>query len=101
MYVVSPLYFIATKLDAYRSRGANDPYSSHDLEDLFSVMRGVPSVLDEIAVRTNGVHDVIRAELAHIVARKDVLDLIRSHLEGDAGTQALAPRLLARLRAIL
>jgi hypothetical protein len=40
--------FIATKLEAFVSRGRGDFLSSHDLEDVLPVVDGRPSVVDEL-----------------------------------------------------
>jgi hypothetical protein len=38
--LITPPYFIATKLEAFRSRGGGDYTNSHDLEDLLTVIDG-------------------------------------------------------------
>lgn len=98
VHVVSPIYFIATKLDAFSSRGAQEPITSHDLEDIFVVLRGIPTLLDEIASGNDPVHSEVRRQLGDVAAAEDALDTIRGLLEGDAATQASAPALLARVR---
>jgi hypothetical protein len=98
VHVVTPIYFVATKLDAFADRGAHDPYASHDLEDIFVVVRGLPLLVNEIATGTGAVYEAVREGLRGITARPDALDLLRGHLEGDAATQALAVPLLQRLR---
>jgi hypothetical protein len=37
-------YFIASKFEAYRSRGATDPRLSHDLEDIIMILDGSPDL---------------------------------------------------------
>ena len=39
--------FLASKLEAYRGRGADDPYLSHDLEDVVAVIAGRPGCVEE------------------------------------------------------
>ena len=46
--VVTPVYFVATKLEAYDGRGNNDPLASRDMEDLLSVVDGRESLAQEI-----------------------------------------------------
>lgn len=43
----APLY-LATKWEAFLSRGKGDHLRSHDLEDIIAVVAGRPEVLDEI-----------------------------------------------------
>ena len=98
LHVVTPMYFVATKLDAFEDRGADNPMMSHDLEDIFVVLRGLPLLFNEIERGIDDVHAEVRRQLRDFCRRSDALDLVSSMLEGDAVTQALAPRLLARLR---
>lgn len=57
---LSAPYFLATKFEAFNDRGNNDVYSSHDLEDILTVIEGRPELLEEIASAY--------AELRHHVA---------------------------------
>src|SRR5690606_31856567 len=45
--IVAAPYFLATKLEAYRGRGNNDPLGSRDVEDILNVVDGRPSLLEE------------------------------------------------------
>jgi hypothetical protein len=98
MHVVSPIYFLATKLDAFEGRGIADPYTSQDLEDIFVVLRGLPDLLGELTGGQSEAHREIRRQLGAIARRPDALDVVRAQLEPDAATQAIAPSLLARVR---
>ena len=44
----APLY-AAMKVEAYKNRGANDPLTSKDLEDLMALLNGRPELCDELA----------------------------------------------------
>ena len=46
--LVAPLYFLATKLEAYANRGAGDLYASHDFEDVVTLIDGRPELPDEV-----------------------------------------------------
>jgi predicted nucleotidyltransferase len=45
---LSSPYFMATKLEAFRDRGNNDVYLSHDLEDIITVVDGREELLPEL-----------------------------------------------------
>ncbi|MFI4956284.1 MAG: hypothetical protein ACHQAX_03645 [Gammaproteobacteria bacterium] len=47
--LVTAPYFIATKLEAFRTRGKMDFYASHDFEDIVSILDGRMEIIDEIA----------------------------------------------------
>lgn len=66
--VVTPACFLATKLEAFEDRGGGDYLTSHDLEDVLSVVDGRPELAAEMvdadpALRRY-VADVIRRLLA-------------------------------------
>ena len=46
--LVLPVYFVATKLQAYLGRGNNDPLSSRDIEDLLNIFDGREEIISEI-----------------------------------------------------
>lgn len=46
--VVNAPFFIATKLEAYYSRGNNDPLGSRDIEDILNIIDGRPELISEI-----------------------------------------------------
>ena len=46
--VVTPCYFLATKLEAFRGRGRNDPLGSRDIEDILTVVDGRDSLHAEL-----------------------------------------------------
>jgi hypothetical protein len=46
--VVSPSYFLATKLEAFDDRGKNDFLGSRDIEDVVTVINGRAEIVDEI-----------------------------------------------------
>ena len=46
---LSAPYFLATKFEAFKDRGRNDVYASHDLEDIITIVDGRAELADEIA----------------------------------------------------
>ena len=46
--VVTPPFLIATKLEAFKGRGNNDPLSSRDVEDILTLFDGRPELKGEI-----------------------------------------------------
>jgi len=43
--VITPVYFLATKLEAFRGRDRNDYRGSHDLEDVVAIVDALPGFL--------------------------------------------------------
>ncbi len=45
-------YFLGKKIEAFRGRGGDDYFASHDLEDFITVIDGRPSLLHEVGKHT-------------------------------------------------
>lgn len=65
--------FDATKFEAFKDRGNNDVYLSHDLEDIMTVMEGRSSVAQEMATA----HAAVRKHVGQSVAA--LLDMPTFH----------------------
>ncbi len=98
--VVSPPAFLATKLEAFLGRGRGDYASSHDLEDLLSVVDGRDGIVEEVTASSVDLRSYLRIELGRLVTDERFLSALPGHLPSDSGSQARIPILLQRLRAI-
>ena len=70
---LSAPHFLATKFEAFKDRGQNDVYLSHDLEDIMTVMEGRSTVVQELATA----HPAVRKHVSQSVAA--LLDLSAFH----------------------
>jgi predicted nucleotidyltransferase len=61
--LVEPVYFVATKLEAYLGRGNGDALSSHDIEDLINIFDGRAEIVAEINAVDGELRDFIRIQL--------------------------------------
>ena len=93
---LSAPYFLATKFEAYKDRGRNDVYASHDLEDIIAVVDGRTELHDEL-------------EQANADTQSYVVSNIRALVDHPEFTNALpgivlrpirVPIVLQRLQAI-
>jgi len=98
--VVTPPYFIGTKLEAFYDRGNSDYGTSHDMEDIISVVDGRAELAREIAVADAELRNYITEEFDDLLARPEFLDSLAWHLPGDAANQSRLPELIRRLREI-
>jgi predicted nucleotidyltransferase len=64
--IVPPL-FVATKLEAYRGRGNDDPLASHDLEDILILVDGRKELIAEIAATDEDVRDYIAEQFSALL----------------------------------
>lgn len=86
--------FLATKLEAYRSRGRGDLYGSHDLEDVIALVAGRPALGVEVSDASHDLRLWIGEQLRALVAEPDFLFAVQGALP-DA---AALPRYLDEVR---
>jgi predicted nucleotidyltransferase len=97
--LVTPAYFIATKLDAFAERGKGDYLESHDLEDVLSVVDGRPEIVDDIAQAEPELRRYVGKIFADLVADEGFLNALPGLIvEGSPAVRA--PVVLERLRTI-
>lgn len=60
--------FIATKLEAFVSRGRGDFLSSHDLEDILTVVDGRPSIVDELQTASHELCQFVRETIGALLS---------------------------------
>ena len=98
--LITPVYFVATKLEAFRGRGAGDYGASHDLEDLITVVDGRTELIDEVHSAAQDVRSYIAAECGKLLNTPAFVDALAGFLLPDAASQARRPLLLERLQAL-
>jgi hypothetical protein len=97
--VTAPL-FLATKIDAFKSRGKGDFSVSHDLEDLISVVDGRPEIVEEVQAATPELRAFIQAEIDALLGARAFLDALPGYLLPDAISQKRSVRIRERLSAL-
>jgi predicted nucleotidyltransferase len=98
--VVDPVYFCATKLEAFAGRGKGDFQSSHDLEDLMAVVDGREELLGELQAAEETVCHFVAAETHKLLNSRAFLDAIPGYLLPDPASQARMRPLIERLHRI-
>lgn len=98
--VASPPYFCATKLEAFRDRGANDYVMSHDMEDIMAVVDGRDELFAELAAAEPSVRSYVAFTIRSFLAFSSFIDALPGYLPGDAASQARLPILVERLRRL-
>jgi len=65
--IVSPVYYIATKIDAYLGRGKGDLLVSHDIEDLITLFDGRTEIISEYLNASDKVKSYIAKQLNYLM----------------------------------
>jgi hypothetical protein len=89
--------FIATKLEAFVSRGRGDFLSSHDLEDVLTVVDGRASIVDELRAASQELRQFVRETVGALLSERRFEDYLPGLLADDSRT----PIVLDRLKALV
>ena len=92
--------FLATKLTAFRDRGRGDPISSHDLEDLITVVDGRESLIGELEAAPPNVRAFVASAWRDLLETGDAPALLEAHLAPDEASQSRAGLVLSRIEAM-
>lgn len=98
--IVTPALFLATKLEAFHGRGADDVLSSHDLEDIVTVVDGRPEIVNDVVSADERVRAYISADIQSLLDNPDFVEALAGFLLPDAANQARRPILQERLQAL-
>jgi predicted nucleotidyltransferase len=90
---LSAPHFFATKFEAFKDRGQNDVYVSHDLEDIMTVMEGRSSVSQEMAAA----EAAVRKHVGQSVAALLNMPAFHNALPGLLSDPERAPTVRARM----
>lgn len=95
--LVTPPYFMATKIAAFQGRGGGDFLASHDMEDLITLVDGRPELLREIEQSPAVVKDFLAKEIRSFLENPDFMEALSGHLHPDPASQQRLPSLRAKL----
>jgi predicted nucleotidyltransferase len=98
--LLTPAYFIATKLEAYHGRGNDDPLTSHDLEDIINLVDGREELIDELANSDPDVRRYVAEQLCILLRHPDFDYAVQGNLQDTARSEYFFTRWeqLAKLR---
>ncbi|HYW42932.1 MAG TPA: hypothetical protein VE959_08750 [Bryobacteraceae bacterium] len=98
--IVTAPVFLATKLEAFKSRGIGDYFGSHDLEDAVSVIDGRAELLGEIRAAQPARREYLANEWETLLRDPRFVDALPGHLPPDPSSQARVGILMRRIEAI-
>jgi predicted nucleotidyltransferase len=98
--LVTAPHFLATKIEAFRGRGASDYLASEDIEDIVSLLDGRPEIVDEIRDVTPKLRDYLADELTGFLGNRDFRDALSGHLAGPDDVHHRALGVLRRIEQI-
>lgn len=63
--IFQPIHFLASKLEAFKGRGGEDPYHK-DVEDIIILIDGRPELLQELQQADNGIKQFVASGIAKL-----------------------------------
>lgn len=89
--------FLATKFEAFRDRGHNDVYLSHDLEDILTVIEGRALVVQELAEAPADLRRHVQACIGELLA----MSSFHNALPGLLSNPDQVPMVMTRLNQLV
>ena len=82
--LISAAAFLATKFEAFRTRGGGDAAMSHDLEDIINVIEGRLSIVDDVGTAAPDLRRYVASEVAALQATPDFANLLPGLVTNDS-----------------
>lgn len=93
-------HFLASKLEAFRSRGEDDYVLSADIEDVMVVLDGRPTIDVELRESAPELRAFVAGELRSCIESVWFVEALPGYFDDEPGSGRRAGRLLERLRRI-
>jgi predicted nucleotidyltransferase len=87
--LVLPVYFLATKFEAYLGRGGNDPLGSQDMEDILTLLDGRSTIVSEVQNAPNAVKQYISEKVLKLIDDRNFEFAVHGAANGDAARESL------------
>lgn len=98
--IIGRPYFLATKLKAYRDRGARDPYMSKDLDDIVTLFNGCDDIDSLLDHECKPVCAYVIEELQACLANREFLDAADGCFRTDPVSRERADIVKARMHKL-
>lgn len=85
--LVSPVYFIATKLEAWNGRGKGDVFGSRDIEDIIHLIDGREELGEELCSAPAEVRHYIAEQLTQLSQLSQFEYVVSSQAGSDSGRE--------------
>lgn len=87
--LVTPIYFLATKFEAFKGRGQNDLLGSRDIEDILNLLDGREELNQELLQAPSDVKAYLMKEFKALLDSPNISYAVQSTAGGDVGREQL------------
>lgn len=98
--LISAPAFLATKFEAFSTRGGGDPLASHDFEDIINVIYGRPGIGREVAEAGSELRDYLADRFAAVLAHRDFENTLPGLVAYDELYETRIDTVRRRIKAI-
>lgn len=98
--LISPPYFIATKIEAFEGRGNNDLISSPDIEDILNLIDGREEIVDDIKQAPKKVQTYLAKKFRSFLKKDEFYESIQLGLPYGAEGQDRRAIIIDRIKVI-
>ena len=84
--ILSPPYFIASKLEAFKSRGGGDGRLSEDFEDIIYIFENRTRIWEELHQTTGEIRNYLKNTFKHLRQNPHIYEWIDAHVEWGMNT---------------
>lgn len=99
--LVTAPYFLATKMEAFLGRGRGDYLTSHDMEDIVTLIDGRREIVEEIEKSGLELKSYLAERFSELLHDGGFQDALPGYLYGDAASQARRPIILNKIEQII
>ncbi len=99
--VFSLPYLLATKIEAYKGRGKNQYLTSHDIEDIVTLIDGRPSIARDINSAAKDVVEYLKYEFGVMIADQNFLLALDGHISDRKNIEGRKQIVLNRINEFL
>ncbi len=99
--LVTPVYFLATKLEAFKGRGNGDTLGSRDIEDILHLVDGRPELVEEVRAASAEVQAYFVDELSKLLEDQNFEYAVSSQAGGNSEREAIIFQRLEKLATLL
>ena len=96
--LIAPAAFLATKFEAFWSRGKGDPLTSHDLEDIINVLEGCLAIESNVQACAPEVRSYLAEQFTHLLALPHFDSVLPGLLEFDSLHAQRVAAMLQKMR---
>ncbi len=87
IFIFSPVYYLAAKLEAHKHRGGKDIRQSHDFEDIVYLLDNYPNILEDIDNEISRVRNYLKKACTVLLNNPNLNEGIESALPYGSGEQ--------------